>query len=606
MKSPLYIGIGLLLSLASCKSIKNAGHDPIDNKPHNTDLLHVQEETTGGKSILLTSDMKVVEPNSTLTVTIDIAALSNQLAGTSLPPDITAKLNLLLAMVQQQQEAMQDVTEALLINAKDPKSPDWKPYMHKLGGFVRLIANDPQTHAIFNASLPANPTIPQQYQTLFTTATKYIAQLQDQIQQEAKANGVYLQLGAFLNTKSGQTPIHIPGYDDYTSQPSSVVEQFQYTLTAAQQKDLTAISALAIDANKKGLSAALKDAVDTNGGLLEVLPKLSSYKTAVAIEDSLDSIVKTGSADIAALKAPVTDAYQSLQSFVDYLDNMVRTYSSVSSSITPDQLLLNVNNSINDLMSKTTTLKKSLTTDVTTIQSVSHVADNYAMKYVRSLSGQLNGLADSFQNDLTHLKTNITDLLNTAISGHDLTNATYDFTNKVKQLSIDPSLHTAVINLELAGARDEGNTVTIKLATAKAGQPVEERALLQYHLYFCSLYARTTTGFLFVNPEPLLKTTNSQALFRYSPSYSILLKGFWKGSESSRKNLSYHSIFNPGLGVNFAALTFNPNGSTELGIGGVATLFNDFFQAGYGFNTVSGVGYMFFGFKIPVGSFSFH
>ena len=245
MKVLIYLGFGLVIGAASCKAIKNTGSKPVGAKPHNTDLLHVREETAGGQTIPLTSDMKVVEPNSTLTVTIDIATLTDQLAGTTLSPEITNKLDMLLKMVQQQQVAMENVTQSLQIINKDPKSPAWRPYMQKLGPFVDLINQDPRAKAIFNASiaaLPQPPTTIQKYQTLFTTAAKYIAQLQDEIQQEAKANGIYLQLGAFLNTKNGQTAIHIPNYDDYSSQPSSLVEQFQYTLTEAQQTDLAAIS----------------------------------------------------------------------------------------------------------------------------------------------------------------------------------------------------------------------------------------------------------------------------------------------------------------------------------------------------------------------------
>jgi len=600
MKLLTYFGVGLMLGVASCSSIKNM---PV--KPHNTDLLQIQEKTIRGETIALTNDMKVVEPNSTLTVTVNKAALSNQLAGTELSSDVTDKLQKLLAMLQQQQAAMQDVTDALLINNKDPKSVEWRPYMQKLGSFVRLIRDDPQTKAIFNATVPANSTISQSYQALFTTAATYVGQLEEKIQQEAKINGVYLQLGAWLDTKNGQMPIHIPGYDDYTSQPISVVQQFQYTLTAEQKQDLTAISSLSTDANQKGLGTALQDAISANGGLLNVLKKLPSYKTAVAIQDTLESMVDGGSTVLAALEAPTIDAYQALQSYVNDLNNVIKTFSTVSSLTTPNQLLNNVNNNIDDLVNKTTALKTSLTTDVTKIKAVETTFDNDLMTYVRILTEQLNGLADNLENDLTHLKTNINDLLNTAIAGQNLTDTTYDFATKVSQFSIDRAMQPAMINLELAGARNEGDMVTIKLATGKAGLPPLEQSLIQYHLYFCSLYARTATGFLFVNPVPLFQTSNGKALFRYSPSYSILLKGFWRGAVISRQNLSYHSLFNPGVGVNFSALTLNPNGTTELGIGGVFTLFNDFFQSGYGFDTVSGRGYMFFGFKIPVGSFSF-
>jgi hypothetical protein len=605
MKLLIFVGAGLLLGVASCSSIKNMSTTSVSVMPHNKDLLQVQEKTISGKTIDLASNMKVVEPNSNLVVIVNKAALSDQLAGTELSPDVTAKLGSLLAMIQQQKAAMQDVTDALLINNKDPKSVEWQPYMKKLGSFVRLIRDNPQTKAIFNATLPANSTILQSYQTLFTTAALYIIQLEAQIQQEAKANGVYLQLGAWLDTKNGQTPIHIPGYDDYTSRPSSVVEQFQYTLTAEQKQELTAISTLSTNVNQKGLGTALQVAINSNGGLLKVLNTLPSYKMVVAIQDTLETMLNAGNTTLAALKAPITDIHQALQSYVSDLNNVIKTFSTVSASTTPNQLLNNVNNNITDLATKTAALKTSLTTDMATIKVVGTTADTKAMAYIQNLPILLNGLADSLQNDFAHLKTNINDLLNTAITEQNLTNATYDFTTKVNQFSIDKALQPAVINLELAGVRDEGDMVTIKLATGKAGLPVVEQALIQYHLYFCSLYARTATGFLFINPVPLFQTSNGKALFRNSPSYSVLLKGFWKGELASRQNLSYHSIFNPGVGVNFSALNINPNGTTELGIGGVFTLFNDFFQTGYGFDTVSGRGYMFFGFKIPVGSFSF-
>ena len=197
-------------------------------------------------------------------------------------------------------------------------------------------------------------------------------------------------------------------------------------------------------------------------------------------------------------------------------------------------------------------------------------------------------------------------MLSVLITGQHTAQASFDFSQKVKQLSIDQLPNQGVINLEYTGKRSEGDVVTIKLATGKPNSPITEQSLVQYHLYFCSLYARTATGFMFVNQVPIFKTTNNSALFRYSASYSILLKGFWKGAEGSRTHLAYHTLWTPGIGINFTPLTFNPNGSTELGIGAVFTILQDFVQIGYGVNTFSGSGYLFFGFKVPIGSLSFH
>ena len=112
----------------------------------------------------------------------------------------------------------------------------------------------------------------------------------------------------------------------------------------------------------------------------------------------------------------------------------------------------------------------------------------------------------------------------------------------------------------------------------------------EFRLFFCSLYARTTVGFLFVTPNPVFKPIDQKALFRYAPSYSVLLKGF----NSSRKNIKYHTFLDPGIGLNFSAQDFNYDEAIELGIGLVATVFKDFIQSGYGVNTFSGRGYGLF------------
>lgn len=596
MRRIAYLSAGILLGAVSCKT--SFAQTP-------TGILTVQEKTVAGKTITLTSDMKVVEPNSTLIVTINKSALLAQLPEAEFGNDITDKLKTVKQLLLQEKDLMNDVVQAVQSYAKDPHAKDWTSHLQPLHQYLVFINKNPDLKTLFNQNVASATTTIERYQAIFTTASKYVAQLQTQMEAEAKANGVYVALGAWLDAKNGQTSIHIPGYDDYASQSSSVVEQFQYTLSAAQQAELAQIASLATDANQKGLGTALKQDVIDNAALQTALKNSPSYQKAIQLNGKLDTILTQTGTQIVAIKDKLQNIYQSLDNYVTNLEKVVQSFGAIKPTTTSSQLLSDVNININNLVTEANSLGGVITANVKSIDSIGLSIAAAVPQSVKSIENDLKGLTTSLQADLNNLKTNAIDLVNTAVSSQDLTNAAYNFTSDIKRFTLDTTLSAGVINLQLAGSREEGDQVTIKLATGKANEAVVEQAFVQYHLYFCSLYGRTAVGFLFVTPTPLFKTSDGKALFRYSPSYSILLKGFWKNQDASRKNLNYHSIYNPGLGVNFAALNFNPSGATELGIGGVFSLFNDFFQTGYGFNTVSGRGYFFFGLKIPVGSFSF-
>ncbi|HET6252955.1 MAG TPA: hypothetical protein VFE32_02710 [Puia sp.] len=600
------VALGTLLTVAfSCKTPKVAtGRPPRPEVPHNGELLSIQEVDGSGDTIPLKPNYRVVDPNSTLLVTLDNSALAGKLAGSELSPEITARLSKLKEMLQAEQQAIQNVTEAIQSYNKDPKSLDWSALMQKQHDFVRLIILDKDALKIYKSLLPANSSITVQYQTLFKTAAAIVDQIQAQVTQEAKTNGVYVQLGAWVGNGGSQTPVHIPGFDDYTPQPAYTVERFQYVLTDEQKNELNSIAALAQNANKSGLTAALKTTIKNDSSLLKALDSVPSVKVALKLKSQLETLLKTTDTAFNALKATAEDSYNAIKDFCDFITATTHSLK-MTTDTSAQQLLLDINNDVGELSSKIQDLETTLKSNATTIASTANRAGDAAINQIKVIAGTFGSLTDSLKSDLASVGNNARDLLSVLLTGQHIAQASYDFTEKVKQLSIDQVPRQAVINLELAGKRSEGDLVTVKVATGKPNAPITEQALVQYHLYFCSLYARTATGFLFVNQAPIFKTTNNSAFFRYSASYSILLKGFWKGAEGSRTHLVYHTLWTPGLGVNFASLSFNPNGATELGIGGVFTILQDFVQIGYGVNTFSGKGYIFFGFRVPVGSFSF-
>jgi hypothetical protein len=432
-----------------------------------------------------------------------------------------------------------------------------------------------------------------------------LTDLQTRLLQEAKKNGTVVQLGAWLETKQAATPIHIPGFDIYDPQAPTTVERFQINLTADQKKELQEISSLVDTANTSGLPAVIKLAKANLTELPGSVTKLGSYDTLVMVYNKIQALAQHTNAELGGLKTEFDNLLKSVNDVKQLAEGIADKYAKPAATDN-FQLLTQINDDAEQLLASGLALKTTLVADSATIRG--HIKNAVAdlRPEITSLLSLFPKLYQSIIFDFKNIPLKAKDILEQLTAGDDLAASAYEFTEKVKQLSIDSLPDVAVVDLNTAGSRNLGDRVTIKLASGQAGKKLTERELLRYNLYFCKVYARTAVGFLFVSPTPSFKRSDDKAFFRYAPSYSILLKGFWKSAEQSRQSLNYHKLYAPGVGLNFSGLDFNGDGSVELGIGGVFTLFQDFLQLGYGINTESGRGYAFFGFKLPVGSFNIH
>jgi hypothetical protein len=325
----------------------------------------------------------------------------------------------------------------------------------------------------------------------------------------------------------------------------------------------------------------------------------------LTIYDQVKLLAQHTDAELGGSKASVEKVLESLDDFKELAEGFSKKYSKQAASDN-FQLLTQVNNDAGHLLEASQTLKNVLVSDSGSLHKQLTNMTAGVQVEVTNVLPLFTKLYQGFIHDFTDISAQAKDAWEQLTAGAELAASAYDFTQKVKQLSLDSLPEIAIVDLNTAGSRDLGDQVTIKLASGPAGGKLMVRELLHYRLYFCKVYARTAVGFLFVSPTPSFKRVDGKAFFRYAPSYSILLKGFWMSDEKSRKSLGYHKLYAPGLGLNFSGLDFNNDGAVELGIGGVFTVFQDFLQLGYGINTESGRGYAFFGFKLPVGSFIFH
>jgi len=567
-------------------------------------FFSIKEVDENGSTVTFQPDYRVVDPNSVLNLTIDTAALISK-AGATLSPDITVKLKKLVNMLAAEKESIDNVKGAIIAYQQGRPKQIWQPLLKKQGDFARLILKDPDNLSIYN-SVPKDTSIVSQYEALFKAASIIIGRLKDQIVSQAKTNGVYVQLGAWLETSKASTPIHIPGFDSYTPQPASSVQRFQLVLTDDQKAQLQQISAFADTANSEGLGRAILNATQNSGQILTALENLQSYKDLTALWTSLNKLADSTQVKTAAVKTALQDAANAINTYKNNVDALIAKYKSPQTSTDGNQLLLQVNTDVGLLQSQTSQLSTSLQNDFTTINGLVAAETADVQTQIKTDLPILQKIGGEFKTDLSSIGSQEATFISQLLLGKGLAETSYDFTNQVNQLSINQLNNTAIIDLTTAGQRNQGDQVTIKIAMGKAGVASTELETEHYKLYFCGLYANTAVGFLFVSPTPVFKRTGDNAFFRYAPSYSILLRGIFASEKTARTSVSYHSIWEPGIGLNFSALDFNNTGSVQLGIGGVFSIFQDFLQFGYGINTFDGRGYAFFGFKLPVGSFTIH
>jgi len=587
----------LLSSICNCFSQGNTA-------TKQNQLLNIVEIDEDGKRITLKPEYRVVDPNSKLELTIDKDQLQS-LASESFSADILKRMIALKKILLAEKESMSNVANAIEAYRAGGAPKTYIPLLQQQSQLTNLILNDPEGKIIFR-SLGSPPEIIVQYANLFKTAALLLDKLEQRLKAEAKAKGIYVQLGAWITNKQESNSIHVPGFDSFTTKPATTVERFQVVLTAAQQNELKEIARLTSIADKDGIPQAIQSAKINVGKIISGVKNLKSFKEIETIYGKLETLKSNSANDLGEVKQLAEEAHTTINNYLQLVQGYVDKNQDRPPTTDGAELLLDINKDVAELIQETDALNLALAEYSNKINEKSGTISSGLKARIIDIATSFKSLAVNVKSDLQGIPNLASGILDRLTIGDSLVKQTLDFTNEVKKVSFDEMTYTTVIDLNTAGPRDLGNDVTIKIAIGNLGTTPEVKESPSYKLYFCKVYARTAVGFLFVSPNPIFKHSDGKAFFRYAPSYSILLKGFWKSAEKARASLSYHKLYAPGLGLNFSALDFNSDGAMELGIGAVFSIFQDFVQLGYGINTFDGRKFAFFGFKLPVGAFSIH
>lgn len=605
--------LSVVLYGASCKGTGTlAGRSNVADTPGSTagvedgsGILDMYEVDAGGKKVLMTEGQRIVDPNSEIHIGINRKKLS-ALISARVPEDsaLTARLAGFRDALLSEQEYIKTLGVAIDLYNKSSDKSDlaWQMQMAKLAPVVDMLTEDKEANAIYN-TLPESNSLTEDYVKVFKAFSIQVDRIEAEMLERNKQKGYYVRLGAWLQDKNNAVPIHIDGFDSYTPNSPYTVEQFNIVLSDEQQKLLTEIANLADKANKEGLAEAMKTMVSMNG-MIQAIASLPSYQKAKEVEQALSGLIAVSQQEAEAFRQSLERIKTKLVVYKVYMDTRLEKYKNQVPDQNPGNALLQINADVREMLDRTNQLVTALQSETAALQSQILAAGGAIQAQAQTLVQQVNAFAVNLKTDIQAAGDRVREAAGLFSGANDFRTNAYDFTEKVNKLTLDKIPDRALINLEFAGKRDVGDKLVIKFSYGNENQQEHVLYSGNYHLYFCTPYVRTAVGFLFVDPAPLFKKEDSKSLFYYAPSYSILLKGLFLSSEKTRRKLSYHKIYSPGVGINIATLDFNSDGSMEIGVGGVVTIFNDFIQLGYGVNTYDGKGYSFFGFKIPIGAFS--
>jgi hypothetical protein len=599
-------------------------------------LFTVQEHNRDGRNREVEEPLNIVDIGSDLTITLDKAAIAAAIGKSGF---VTAEQSQLLARLPELQKLL-ELRSASLDSLKrslsayaravqgDPSArAEAKTQMtaaaKPLNDFLQQIPDTSPFNAALGASLENRQTIPDRFTAVFDVATAQLHSLEQQLSAStpsatgpstgntgnAGANGVYVQLGAWIVTDSGQRPIHLDGFDDYPTGTTFVINRWNLTLTPEQQQELAQYSQLATQVNDKGLQGLI-DWKTTGQQVLSQLDQTPTGKCAQGLVDQVNTLAKAPQMQVQQIQGTLMALQASLAAYRQSLLDIRARYVAGGSAtqLSPDQFLAQTNTDITTLVNTTNALVNGLDAGVTSIAAAVKSALPDAKQALGTLETQVKQCADTAKTDAASALADLQGTLHTLIAGRQVDVASLEFGDQVRKLSLDSLPGSTTVNLNQTGVREAGDVIAIKIAAGTTPQNRQDLAYRQLTMFQVIPHLDLKVGLIYANAQgqpsttstttTTVDTTKNKHHFQAAPAYSILFK---KGSYTSA---NYNRWIDAGIGLNLSSLDFNHDDVQELGIAIVGSVFRDYLQLGYGYNVTESRRYWFFGLRLPLPYFT--
>lgn len=557
----------------------------------NAQVVTIKEQKANNEKVEVKSPY-IVDINATLQVEVDKQVLLDSLIKMLGQQEYPAELlNVINNTVRQQQKIMRDI---MMTGNRKRRLASLASFRSSMIALLTPLVENQKTLESTPLYQAANNALgTNDYAQLFDALNTQYQKVNKEYVQKVNQSTAYITLGAWINTASGQTQLHLDGFD---SLKNGEFYQVKRIMTSVPQSEINAYN------TAQNLADSLQNNADT---LVHIMK--TRFLTGVGdLESKIDTIINGGVTSFEArldsvagsirnkFSTPVNTFKQNLN---DFKTEAIKVVGEVENFTIGETLILY--NQTRGLITQADTLEAEAKRLLAMVKSEIQTAPGVA----KTLASQLTADIFSVANQLGTLgRTYLVELENT-LNMFDQNKLTA-FSESAAQFSASSyklpynSIPTETeLDLRYTGQRKAGDELYFKAQIGRdsAGVQTDKQNIYWQKLTMFQVgihnSIRATLIFANIVNGSFANTDND---YQLAPSYSVVFK------LGTRKGMFYNKYLTPGLGLNIATLDFNNDNKPEIGLGITSSFFQDYVQAGYGRNMSTDDNYWFFGLRLPL------
>jgi ElaB/YqjD/DUF883 family membrane-anchored ribosome-binding protein len=581
---------------------------PADSPKSNSRALSFQETLRGGQARSVGGpEGSILDMRGTIIIHINKDILRETLAQQApVSRLLIDRIKALRTLLEKREESLADIESALSMwrkldaSQRDSKAID--QFVNLLKSAARpaanlLVAGGPTLARRFDLlsesvdpELLGNPIVG--YRLVFEAGELELRALRGELDEIARTEGVYIQLGGWLDTDRESRPLHLPGFDENPVPDPYDPNPYKLVFDSAQLQELKSYAELAKNINAKtgnlasnmleAVRALLSAALDQTG--IADCTRFLASKVNQARSQAAQS-AKVFEAELETLEREAED-------FLDYFAGLKKRcgLKSETGSLSPEDFLQQSLNDIDSLVERIRKLQDQLQTHKDALERLLGSELRAAMVSVRDIANQAGNCIDTARKGAEYFKNEIQQSIAVFFCSRRFDKIAYEFSDRVFQLEFDKIPDKTELDLKNTGFRQAGDSLLVLIGAGTRGEKARELETARFYLYYTTWHPELKVGLIFASP---IGQSALPKKFQAAPAYSIFFK------KASRKNVDWNEIVCPGIGINVAALDFDNDESLELGLGAVLSVLRDYVQVGYGFNITQNKSYWFLGVRLP-------
>ncbi len=565
-------------------------------------ILTLEERDLDNGSHAIDRGLDIVDINSTILLRVDKSALRAELARhyPATPAEEIKTVRLIQQQIREGLDALPDMGKAIVAWSDPATRTEEKKASLKAA--VRRVANaatpilihatqkSPELEAEIEKRLANLPSMTESYAAVFDAAAVHVTNLASDVDKRLTEQGIYLQMGAWLDWAGVTTPIHLPGFDTLPEGEFNEIKRWQLTALLSQENkdlfDAAQQAARDINSRQKTVASLFKESLPE--ALVKALK--ADQQCLKQLDDPLRTLHGAGDSALVQLRSEIDETRRAVDDFIDFGRILQARYGNVRVASIGDlpTLYSTLRADVDDLKARA----KSLNDRFRNLESgIKGIASSLATQ-VRSTSDQLNvKVKECAEGISAHVK-DLGGFVNVLVNGREIGAGSLEYSDKILKHDIGSLPERTDLDLRRTGSRDAGAGVIVRISAGKPESPIQLLDERRLRLYKILTYVDVAVSLIFAEPQK--KGTGLSSRFQAAPSYSVLLK------RGKRNSTFWNELFQPAIGVNIAALDFDSDESLEAGLGLVFSAFRDYLQIGYGYNFNADSAYWFVGLRFPV------